>query len=147
MHALGLEFCSAAQLSKGPGSVWNCLWGIALKISPGIIRKSRVLYPCPGFLSSATWPSLPKKHYNGLNQTILFGIVLGQTPDIEIDSCEGNGNLQPLLIFVSYLIICIFYVGTMERNKWRFLFLFSYPIKENINIISINDLCALLLVR
>ena len=22
-----------------------------------------------GFLSSATWPSLPKKHYNGLNQT------------------------------------------------------------------------------
>ena len=27
------------------------------------------LYPGPGFLSSATWPSLPKKHYNGLNQT------------------------------------------------------------------------------
>ena len=69
MHALGLEFGSAAQLSKRPGSVWNCLWGNALKISPGIIRKSRVSYPGPGFLSSATWPSLPKKHYNGLNQT------------------------------------------------------------------------------
>ena len=69
MHALGLEFDSAAQLSKRPGSVWNCLWGNALKRSPGIIRKSRVSYPGPGFLSSATWPSLPKKHYNGLNQT------------------------------------------------------------------------------
>ena len=43
-----------------------CLWGHALKISPGIIRKSRVSYPSPGFLSSATWPSLPKKHYNEL---------------------------------------------------------------------------------
>ena len=69
MHALGLEFGSAAQLSKRPGSVWNGLWGNALKRSPGIIRKSRVSYPGPGFLSSATWPSLPKKHYNGLNQT------------------------------------------------------------------------------
>ena len=66
MHALGLEFGSAAQLSKRPGSVWNCLWGHALERSPGIIRKSRVSYPGPGFLSSATWPSLPKKHYNGL---------------------------------------------------------------------------------
>ena len=51
--------------------MWNCLWGNALKRSPGTIRKSRVSYPVPGFLSSATWPSLPKKHYNGLklNQT------------------------------------------------------------------------------
>ena len=40
-----------------------------LKRSPGISRKSRVSYPSPGFLSRATWPSLPKKHYNGLNQT------------------------------------------------------------------------------
>ena len=71
MHALGLEFGSAAQLSKRPGSVRNCLWGNALKRSPGIIRKSRVSYPGPEFLSSATWPSLPKKHYNGLNQTKL----------------------------------------------------------------------------
>ena len=39
----------------------NCLWGHALKRSPRIIRKSRVSYPGPGFLSSARWPSLPKK--------------------------------------------------------------------------------------
>ena len=69
MHALGLGFGSSAQLSKRPGSVWNCLWGNALKRSPRIIRKSRLSYPCPGFLSSATWPMLPKKYYNGLNQT------------------------------------------------------------------------------
>ena len=67
-NALGYEFGSAAQLSKRPGSVWSCLWGNTLKKSPRIIRKSRVLYPVPGFLSSATWLSLPKKHYNGLNQ-------------------------------------------------------------------------------
>ena len=78
MHALGLEFGSAAQLSKRPGSVWNCLWGNALKRSPGIIRKSRVSYPGPGFLSSATWPMLPKKHYNGLNQTKQFHLKLSQ---------------------------------------------------------------------
>ena len=54
MHALGLEFGSAAQLSKRSGSVWNCLLGNALEISPGIIRKSRVSYPGVGFLSSAT---------------------------------------------------------------------------------------------
>ena len=72
MHALGLEFGSAAQLPKRPGSVWNCLWGNALKRSPGINRKSRVSYPGPGFLSSATWHMLPKKHYNGLNQMYLY---------------------------------------------------------------------------
>ena len=48
----------------------NCLWGHALNRSPEINRKSRVSYPGPGFLSSATWPSLPKKHYNGLNKQI-----------------------------------------------------------------------------
>ena len=58
MHALGLEFGSAAQLSKRPGSVWNCLWGNALKRSPGIIRKSRVSYPDPGFLSIAAEKAL-----------------------------------------------------------------------------------------
>ena len=30
-HELGWEFDSAAQISKRPGSVWNCLWGHALK--------------------------------------------------------------------------------------------------------------------
>ena len=56
---------------KRPGSVWNCLWGNALKKSPGISRKSRVSYPCPGFLSSAIWPLLPKKHFHGFKD-ILF---------------------------------------------------------------------------
>ena len=50
--------------------MWNCLWGNALKRSPGSIRKSKVSYPVPGFLSSATWPSLPKKLYYGLNQRL-----------------------------------------------------------------------------
>ena len=57
-NALGQEFGSAAQLSKRPGSVWNCLWGNALKRSPGIIRKSRVSYPIAGFLSSAAEKAL-----------------------------------------------------------------------------------------
>ena len=46
--------------------MWNCLWGHALKRSPGIIRKSRVWYPGPRYLSGATWPLLTKKHYNGI---------------------------------------------------------------------------------
>ena len=65
-NALGLDFGNAARLSKRPGNVWNCLWGHALKRSPRINRKNRVSYPGPGFLSSAIWPSLPKKHHNGL---------------------------------------------------------------------------------
>ena len=48
-------------VSGNPG-----LWGHVLKRSPGIIRKSRVSNPGSGFLSSATWPSIPQKHYNGL---------------------------------------------------------------------------------
>ena len=36
-----------------------------LKIS-GINGKSRVLYHGAGFLSSATWPLMKEKHYNGL---------------------------------------------------------------------------------
>ena len=58
-----LEVQPDSRLAKRMGSVWNCLWGHVLKISPGIIRKRRVSYPVPGYLSSATWP---KKHYNGL---------------------------------------------------------------------------------
>ena len=55
--------CACAQVD-----FIHLLWGNALKRSPGIIRKSRVSYPGPEFLSSATWPSLLKKHYDGLNQ-------------------------------------------------------------------------------
>ena len=64
---VGVWQCSPTV--KDPGSVWNCLWGNTLKRYPGFIRKSWVSYPGPGFISSVTWPSLPKKHYNGLNQT------------------------------------------------------------------------------
>ena len=53
-NALGLEFGSANRLPIRPGSMWNCLWGHALKRFPGINRKSRVLYPGPGFLYSTT---------------------------------------------------------------------------------------------
>ena len=91
-RTVGLEFASRPghtkdQLSKRPGSVWNCLWGNALKRSPGIIRKSRVSYPVPGFLSSATWPLLPKKHYNGLNQikqSIKGNLLKHQLNDMKI---------------------------------------------------------------
>ena len=70
-NSLGYEFYSAVRLSKRPGGVCNCLWGHALKLYSGINRKSSVLCPGPGFLSSATWPSLPYNHYNGLkNQSI-----------------------------------------------------------------------------
>ena len=82
MHVLGLEFGSVAQLSKRPDSVWNCLWANALKRSHGIIRKSRVLYPGPAFLSSATWPSLPKKHYNGLNLNLNQRVIAKRTSQI-----------------------------------------------------------------
>ena len=42
----------------------------------GINRKSRVSYPGPGFLSSATWPSLPRKHYNGLiNNSTTYSVI------------------------------------------------------------------------
>ena len=64
LHAcVRVKFESAARLSQRSGGLWNCLWGHALKRSHVINRKNRVLYPGPGFLSSATWPSLPKKHY------------------------------------------------------------------------------------
>ena len=102
-NALGLEFGSAAQLPKRPGSVWNCLWGNALKRSPGIIRKSRVSYPGPGFLSSATWPSLQEKHYNGLNQTKPNRIPINRTYDLQF--------LKVLIIFFTL------YGGGSARTK------------------------------
>ena len=53
----------------------NCLKGRrhGLIRSPGINRKSMVSDPGPGYPYSATWPSLPKKNYNGLiNQSTHF---------------------------------------------------------------------------
>ena len=137
MHALGLEFGSAAQLSKRPGSVLNCLWGNALKRSPGIIRKSRVSYPGPGFLSSATWPSLPKKHYNGLNQTKLIVQVLARLPGCH--TVEGFREGSSLL--VSYLPtdrvlhqltgLQSFYIFRVSPcSEWLHLLMYVYIFKE-----------------
>ena len=106
MHALGLEFGSAAQLSKRPGSVWNCLWGNALKRSPGIIRKSRVSYPIPGFLSSATWPLLPKKHYNGLNQAEL-AVALWGYACFPLDSRRLSRTFPPEFFIFLYKILLL----------------------------------------
>ena len=69
MHALGLEFGSAAQLSKRPGSMWNCLWGNALKRSPGITRRVGYRIPVLDFCLVLHGLRCRKKHYNGLNQT------------------------------------------------------------------------------
>ena len=49
MHALRLEFGSAAQLSKRPGSVWNCLWGNALKNLLGSFVRVGYRIPVPDF--------------------------------------------------------------------------------------------------
>ena len=63
---------SAADCFEGPGSMWNSLWRHALKRSPGINRKSMVLYPGLRFrfLCSATRPLMLKKLYNGLIKLI-----------------------------------------------------------------------------
>ena len=84
MNASGLVFGSAARLSKRLESVWNCLWEQTFKKDPGIICKSRVLYPGPGFLSSAIWHSLSKKQNIGLiNQSIkmILIIIIKEFPD------------------------------------------------------------------
>ena len=68
MHALGLGFGSVAQLSKRPVVCGTVYGEMHLKDLLGsFVRVGRLSYPGPGFLSSATWPSLPKKHSNGLN--------------------------------------------------------------------------------
>ena len=101
MHALGLEFGRAARLSKRPRSVWNCLWGHALKRSAGIIRKSRVSYPGPGFLSSATWHSLLKKHYNRLTQTCI-------SPGMVALSTVSKPTLTILGCHLSTICLCVY---------------------------------------
>ena len=49
MHALGLEFGSAAQLSKRVGSVWNCLWGNTPKDLLGSFVRVGYRIPVPDF--------------------------------------------------------------------------------------------------
>ena len=54
-------------LSKMPANVWNCLWG-HLKDHLGSIVRVGYRIPVPDFYL-VLQPSLPKKQYNGLNQT------------------------------------------------------------------------------
>ena len=68
-NALGLEFGSAARLSKRLGirHVWNCLWGHALKDLLGSIVRVGYYIPLPDFyLVLHGLASLPKKRYDGL---------------------------------------------------------------------------------
>ena len=61
-------------------------------------RKSRVSYLGPGFLSSATWPLLPKKHYNGLiNQPLTKWTALPRACLVSI-----------LIVLLIYLLIYYF---------------------------------------
>ena len=82
-QAYGWEFDSAARPCKRPGSVWNCQLGNALQRSPGINRKSRESYPDPGFLPSTTWPSMPKKHSNGLINRSIMELISVDRPTIK----------------------------------------------------------------
>ena len=130
-NALGLELDSAARLSKRPGSVWNCLLGHALKRSPGIISKSRVSYPGPGFLSNATWPSLPKKHFNGLiYQSINHQLIIdtlaasGQTVFDTRLGCLAD-NMNPL--YQDLIDASMASLSTSTRLK------FSLLMHRNIN--------------
>ena len=51
------------------------LGDMRFKRSPGSNRKSRVLYPSPRFLSSASWPIMPKKNSIKLiNQSNLISV-------------------------------------------------------------------------
>ena len=81
MLALGEEFDSRARLPKRPGSVWNCVWGYALKRSPGINCESRVLYPGPRFLSRARWPFDANK-INHIMHSLLHYIVFNMTENL-----------------------------------------------------------------
>ena len=93
-NALGLDFGSAALLSKRAGSVWNCLWGHALKLKRDRSQEYGIdnLYPGPGFISSGTWPSLPKKHFYSL--IILISLIAVSGSELLLYS----GHLVPLPI-------------------------------------------------
>ena len=60
----------------------------ALKQSPGINRKSKVLYSGPRFLSSTTWHSMPKKHPNGIINQLINMDETDNKRDLPVDGCE-----------------------------------------------------------
>ena len=90
------------QYINGTGRVWNCLWEHALKRFPGINRKSRALHSGPGFLASAIWYSMPKKHYNGLiNQSINQNYCLVCATKRNISAWFDGGTFQQNLFLSS----------------------------------------------
>ena len=122
MHALGLEFYSAAQLSKRPGSVWNCLWGNALKLrSLGSFVRVGYRIPVPDFYIVLHGLRCRKStiYNNGLNQTksSLFYITLSQTRTytnyIFICLCRLTLRLKNLTV--------IFHLCARIDNCWSFV--------------------------
>ena len=91
-YVLGYDVDSAVRLSKRSGSVWNCLWVYAPKRSHRSNRKSRVLYPALGFLSSATWPSRLKRFHNGL---------INQSKEAGNESTGINKGTSGVLLYCS----------------------------------------------
>ena len=86
-HKNGTNYLPAWQAWVRVGVQPVCLkaWvvcGTVLKRYPGINCKSRVWYPGPGFISSATWPLMSKKHYNGLIKQLIIEKELLPTADI-----------------------------------------------------------------
>ena len=61
MYGVTTAICRKILFKMGSGSVWNCLWGLALQISHGINHKSRASNPGPRFLSNAAWPLMSEK--------------------------------------------------------------------------------------
>ena len=128
--------------------MWNCLWGNALKRSPGIIRKSRVSYPGPGFLSSAAWPSLPKKHYNGLNQTkpmkqTTVSYLTYTTDWVWMCAVDMEGThtwRECVLIRTFVLLLFVLVAGHIvnKYNKWLSLYSKIHSVKIN-NVHSVSQ--------
>ena len=95
----------------------KCLWGHALKKASGINSKSRVLYPDLGYLSSATWPALPKKQYNGLiNQSIIFFLAVFSLAGT-IGKMKNNLSVFLVLSMLNLDIFNPLYGGHLELTN------------------------------
>ena len=114
-NALGLEFGGAAQLSKRPGSVWNCLWAHALKISPGINHKSL--------------PASPLVHTHPHNSSAF------QTGDASpVKSFEF---LISSHVFLTYLALAILDLIKVMKTQWLSLF------SEEISLVFVIGACVI----
>ena len=128
--------------------MWNCLWGHALNRSHGINRKSRVLYPGPGFLSSATWSSMPKKHYNGLiNQPAFPQYIMEKKPALlknELQwnsSCEANSFVPEKMAFQEGWPL----VRGRKQHIHVYIYLVKWPFQRGWPLkrgSTVNNLCC-----